>query len=87
MINYGKVKGIVKPEQLVIDEYSVWVNSNITEIEEEIGEEIFIGYEYDMVQYSKDEYIKIISESNEMLKQQVIDTQLALVELYESMVV
>ena len=87
LINYGRVKSITKPEYLVVDDYSVWVNSDVVEIEEIVGEEIFIGYEYDMVQYSKDEYIKLISESNETLKQQLIDTQLALVELYESMVV
>lgn len=87
MINYGRVKSIVKPEHFVVDEHSVWLNSDIVEIEETIGEEVFVGYEYDMVQYSKDEYIKLISENNETLKQQLIDTQLALVELYEGLVV
>ena len=87
MINYGRVKSITKPEYLVVDEYSVWVSSDVVEIEDVTGEEVFVGYEYDMVQYSKDEYIKLISENNETLKQQLIDTQLALLELYEGLVV
>lgn len=87
MIEHGKVKSTVSPDPLVVDEHSVWVHSNITPVEEAVGEEVFVGYEYDMVQYSKDEYIKLISENNETLKQQLIDTQLALVELYEGLVV
>lgn len=63
MIEHGKVRSTVSPEPLVIDEHSVWVHSNITPIEETVGEETFIGFEYEMIQYDKDEYIKIITES------------------------
>lgn len=62
MIEHGKVRSTVSPEPLVVDEHSVWVHSNITPLEEVVGEETFIGFEYDMVQYKKDEYIKIMSE-------------------------
>lgn len=65
MKEYGKVRSTVQPEPLVIDEFNVWVHSNITPIEETNGEEdTFKGFEYDMVQYDKDEYIKIISDRN-----------------------
>lgn len=65
MIDYGKQKSTVCPETLVIDEQSVWVNSNIAAVEENIGKENeFIGFEFNMVQYEKDEYIKRMSESN-----------------------
>ncbi len=82
MINHGKVRSTVKPENTVIDEYSVWVANNIEEITvEDIDSNdntTHIEYEYELLQYSKDEYIKLMSEQN-------YETQLALVELYESL--
>lgn len=64
MKDYGKVKSTVQPEPLVIDEESVWVYSDIVPVEEEIGEETFVGFEFNMVQYTKDEYIKFMQERN-----------------------
>lgn len=87
MIEHGKVRSTVSPDPLVIDEHSVWVHSNITPVEEAVGEEMFTGFEYDMIQYDKDEYIKIITEKNQNMEAQLTDVQLALVELYEGMVV
>lgn len=87
MVNHGKVRSTVKPESMVIDEYSVWMNSNIQEVEVEdevvtddgkVEKRTHIEYEYDMVQYTKDEVI--IAQS-----QQITDTQLALCEIYESL--
>ena len=82
MINHGKVISTVKPENTVIDEYSVWVANNIEEITvEDIDSNdntTHIEYEYELLQYTKDEYIKLMSEQN-------YETQLALVELYESL--
>jgi hypothetical protein len=77
MVDYGSVKSGVKPEAVVIDDYSVWVNADITEITENKGtDDEFNGYEYNMIQYSKDEYIKLQME-------QITDTQIALCEVYE----
>jgi len=76
MIDYGRQRSTVKPEPMVIDESSVWVHSNITPVEETVGEETFSGWEFNMVQYTKDEYIR-------MLDTQLTDTQFALVEVYE----
>jgi hypothetical protein len=87
MIEHGKVRSTVSPDPLVIDEHSVWVHSNITPVEEAVGEEMFTGFEYDMIQYDKDEYIKIITEKNQNMEAQLTDVQLVLVELYEGMVV
>lgn len=87
MIEHGKVRSTVSPEPILVDEFSVWVCSNITSIEEDNGEESFTGFEYDMVQYDKDEYIKIMTETNQNLGEQVTDLQVALVEIYEGMVV
>lgn len=82
MKKYEKVKSTIKPDDVVTDAYSVWVHSNITPIKENVGEENeFIGFEYDMVQYDKDEYIHhITKETND----QITDLQMALIEVYES---
>ena len=75
MKDYGIVKSAVKPEEKTVDEYSVWVNTDITET---AG-----GWVYHMVQYSKDEYIKVMDEKNAALEEQLTDTQLALCDVYE----
>lgn len=87
MIEHGKVKSTVAPEPLLIDEVNVWVHSNIVPVEEVVGEETFKGFEYDMIQYEKDEYIRIMAEQNKTLESQMTDTQLALIEIYEGMAV
>ena len=79
MVNHGAVRSTVKPKELVIDEFSAWINSNTIEVSENVGEDNeFIGYQYDCTQYEKDEYIKIISEDNANL-------MLAITEIYELM--
>lgn len=58
MVDYGKVRSTVKPESIVIDDFSVWQHTNIQEVSENVGEENeFKGFEFNMVQYTKDEFI------------------------------
>lgn len=86
MKEYKKARSTQQPETLVIDEYSVWLAENITPVKEEsTGEESigFIGYEYDLTQYDKDEYIQRISEKNTSLGNEITSTQVALCEVYE----
>lgn len=45
--------------------------------------DVHTEYEFNQVQYSKDEYIKMIDDKNAQLESQVTDTQMALVEVYE----
>ena len=80
MINHGKVRSTIKPEKMVIDEYSVWISENINkiEVESEDSNEKIEMYEYDLIQYTKDEYIGM--QSNQMT-----DVEMALVEIYESL--
>lgn len=86
MVDYGKVRSTVKPDEIVIDEFSVWQHTNIQEVSENVGEENeFVGYEFNMVQYSKDEFILQQATDNAALQQQITDTQLALCEVYELM--
>lgn len=87
MVDYGKVKSTVKPEPIVIDEFSVWQNTNIQAVSENVGEENeFVGFEYNMIQFTKDEFILSQATENTILQQQVTDMQLALCEVYELMV-
>ena len=75
MKDYGIVEGSTKPEEKIVDEYSVWVNTDIAETAD--------GWEYHMVQYSKDEYIKLMVDNNAALEEQLTDTQLALCDVFE----
>lgn len=85
MIDYGIVRSTVKPDKIEIDEFSVWVNSDIKEIDVQSENETHIEYEYNQVRYTKDEYIKLIDKKNTTLESQLTDTQLALCEIYEGM--
>ncbi len=85
MKDYGIVESAVKPEPIKIDEYSVWVSTEIVPFEREIEGEIFTGYSYRLVQYGKDEYLKIQIAENAALAEQITDTQLALCEMFENM--
>ena len=56
---------------------TVYVRANIVRIEEED----FIGWEYDEVQYSKDEFIELISNKNKELIQENELNKQAIAEL------
>jgi hypothetical protein len=77
MKDYGTVKSTIRPEEIKIDEFSVWVASDIKQVKETTGEDTeFTGFEYKLIQYTKDEYIKMQSV-------QITDLQLALADVYE----
>lgn len=84
MVDYGKVRSTIKPESVVIDDYSVWENTSIEAVSENVGTEIeFNGFEYNMVQYDKNEYILKQAQANAELSDQLTETQLALCDVYE----
>lgn len=76
MVNLGKVRAAEAPENMVIDEYSVWIAENITEVTVTDKQGTHTEYEFDLKQYDKDEYIHAMDD-------QLTDAQLALCELYE----
>ncbi len=76
MVNLGKVRAAEAPENMVIDEYSVWIAENITEVTVTDEQGTHTEYEFDLKQYNKDEYIHAMDD-------QLTDAQLALCELYE----
>lgn len=85
MKEYGKVRSNAQPDEKVIDDFSVWVAENITPVSETGTDEQpgFEGYEYDLTQYTKDEYIQLIDEKNASLEAEITSTQLALCDVYE----
>lgn len=56
MTDYGIVRSTVEPDEKIVDEHSVWVNTEITQTSD--------GWKYRMVQYGKDEYIKLMDDAN-----------------------
>lgn len=89
MKEYGTQRSTVKPLELELTETKVFVNSDIVQVNEPGTDEQpgFTGYEFTLTEYEKDEYIKLQAEKNESLGKQVTDTQVALTEVYEMILV
>ena len=85
MIDYGKVRSTIKPEEKVIDDYSVWLNTDIQEVEAAMEEETITEYEFNQVRYSKEEYIKMLDDKNADLENEITQAQIAMCEIYEMM--
>lgn len=82
-MNHGLVRACEQPEAVVVDEHSVWVASEVQSVtvRDESGEHT--EYEFNLVQYEKDEFIHGMIEQNQSLEQQLTDTQIALCDVYE----
>ena len=83
MKNYGLQRSAVEPKAIEITESKVFVATDIEQVTLTMDEQEIQEYQFNLVEYDKDEYIKIISEKNEELEQQMTDTQLALCDVYE----
>ncbi len=87
MIEHGVVRAAVEPQIVTVDEKSVWAAKDIREItvQDENGERT--EYEFSLTQYAKDEYIRALIETNQTLEADMVNTQIALCEVYELMTV
>lgn len=81
MIEHGKVQSAIKPKAIDIDEYSVWVAENITETTIEND----VLYEYELVQYTKDEYIKLLVERDLTKADAILDLSTIVAEMIGGM--
>jgi hypothetical protein len=72
-----KIKGTQKkdPSGIEIGKDTVYIRNNSKKIEEDE----FVGWEYDEIQYEKNEYLKIISEDN-------IQSKIIISDLLETMI-
>lgn len=82
---YEQVQSTVEPLDVEITESRVFVASDVTPVNEAGTEDNpgFVGFVYNLTEYTKDEYIKLQADWNKALEEQLTDTQLALVEVYE----
>lgn len=67
MVDYGRISSTIRPEPQVIDEFSVWINSDIQEVEVTHEGDTHTEFEFNQIQYTKDEYIKMIDDKNKEL--------------------
>lgn len=82
MREIGIIKGSrVQAVPFIVGVDTVYVHTEITPIIDQDG-----MFQYKEIQYNKDEYIQLMAETNMSLELQLTDTQLALIEIYESMV-
>ena len=86
MKEFKNVQGSSQQAQpLIVNKDTVYVHTNIVQATDEDGNVVDGLYVYDEVQYTKDEYIKLMAEKNETLERDLTDTQLAIAEIYESL--
>ena len=78
MTNHGIQYSTARPDDIMVTADSVFLATNITPYSKEIEGRNVEGFQYNYVQYSKDEYII-------KLHQDLVDTQMALCDLYEAM--
>lgn len=83
MIDYGVVRGATKPAEREFTATTVLIATDIQPYTEEVEERVESGYEYHYVCYDKDEYINLLASKNEELEATVLDTQMALCDLYD----
>jgi hypothetical protein len=78
MKTFPNTRSAVEPQPKVVDDYSVWISDNIhtVTVTDEEGNERE-EFEYDLTQYDKDEYIRLIDDRTD-------DVEMAIIELYES---
>lgn len=85
MKDYGLTRSTVEPQEVEITETKVFVATDIHPVTIVIEDNETTEYEFNLVEYDKDDYIKIISNKNTELERQMTDTQLALCDVYEAL--
>jgi hypothetical protein len=84
MKDYGRQRSTVEPLGVELTEAKVFVASNISPVAENEGaEQEFVGFEFDLTEYTKDEYIQLQAERNAVMENELTAAQLALCDVYE----
>lgn len=78
MKNYGKVQSLNQPQEIEIKEDKVFIASNIQSYTIEVEDKEENGYEYDYVEYSKDEYIALLSQQSHQLAEELAAAKILL---------
>lgn len=87
MINLGVVFGSKdQAKPLIVGKDTVYVHTDIIKVgKDSNGKTLNNLYQYVEIQYTKDEYIQLISEKNAKLNEQFTELQLALCDVFESL--
>lgn len=86
MIDLGITRSTVRPQDVEVTESKVLVASNIHEVTVTMEDETVTEFEFNYLEYTKDEYIHLLSDRNTQLEQDVLNTQMGLIEVYELIV-
>lgn len=86
MIEHGLQRSTQRPEEVEITESMVFVSSDITKITEEVTGEMeqgFVGFEFNLTEYTKDEYIQLQDSKISENATELTSAQMALCDIYE----
>lgn len=85
MIDYGKQRSTVQPEPVELTATRAFVATNIQAISDPQtdSQEGFTGWEFNLTEYTKDEYIRHLEETTVAQAEELTTVQLALCEVYE----
>ena len=78
MKDYGKVQSLNQPQEIEIKENKVFIASNIETYTQTIEGHEESGYQYDYVEYTKDEYIAILSHQSQRLEEELAAAKILL---------
>lgn len=83
MKDYGLQRSAVKPSEREFTETKVFVYTDIKEIVESSENGNINLFEFNMIEYDKDEFIELLSDKNKSLESEITEIQLALCDVYE----
>ena len=78
MIKYENVHSSAAPLEIEITPSAVYITDNIHTYTETIDEYIIEGYEYDILEYTKDEYMLLLAQKNIALEEELQATKILL---------
>ncbi len=83
MKDYGLQRSAVKPSEREFTESKVFVYTDIKEVVESSENGDINLFEFNMIEYDKDEFIELLSDKNKSLESEITEIQLALCDVYE----
>jgi hypothetical protein len=83
MKDYGLQRSAVKPSEREFTETKVFVYTDIKEVVESSENGNINLFEFNMIEYDKDEFIELLSDKNKSLESEITEIQLALCDVYE----
>lgn len=83
MKDYGLQRSAVKPSEREFTETKIFVYTDIKEVVESSENGDINLFEFNMIEYDKDEFIELLSDKNKSLESEITEIQLALCDVYE----